>query len=101
MFMCVLCCCRDTVEGELVFLGFIVMQNRVKPESKPTIETLNKADIRSVMVTGMTHQSFLSLSLGPRMCESLWPPCCSIILPLTLVCVSSLALLCFGPRVFV
>jgi len=54
-FVVLLCWYRDAVEGELVFLGFIVMQNRVKPESKPTVETLNKADLRSVMVTGMTH----------------------------------------------
>ena len=35
-----------------MFAGLIVMQNRLKPETSPVIQTLLKANIRSVMVTG-------------------------------------------------
>ena len=40
------------VECELTFAGLIVMQNRLKPETSPVIQTLIKANIRPVMITG-------------------------------------------------
>jgi len=43
---------RDEVEKDLEFLGFIIFENPLKPGTKNTIETLNKASIRSVMCTG-------------------------------------------------
>ena len=43
---------RKTVEMDLNFLGLMVMQNQLKPESKPVIYELNKANIRTVMITG-------------------------------------------------
>ncbi|QQP40430.1 Cation-transporting ATPase, partial [Caligus rogercresseyi] len=43
---------RESVESELKFLGFLVMRNNLKEESKPVIEVLSEADIRCVMVTG-------------------------------------------------
>ena len=42
----------DVVECDLTFAGLIVMQNRLKPETSPVIQTLLKANIRPVMVTG-------------------------------------------------
>ena len=43
---------RAEVESDLKFLGFLVMQNTLKPESEPVIRQLSEADIRCVMVTG-------------------------------------------------
>lgn len=43
---------RDRVERQLLFLGFLVMENRLKPESAPIINTLQRAAIRPIMVTG-------------------------------------------------
>jgi len=43
---------RESVESHLNVLGLIIMQNKTKPESKPTLETLRQAKIRPVMVTG-------------------------------------------------
>ena len=48
----IFCCCSNVVECDLTFAGLIVMQNRLKPETSPVIQTLLKANIRSVMVTG-------------------------------------------------
>lgn len=38
----------------MVFLGFLVMRNLLKPETRPVISTLRNANIRTVMVTGRT-----------------------------------------------
>ncbi|CAH1775580.1 unnamed protein product [Owenia fusiformis] len=43
---------RDKVEVDLLFLGLIIMQNTLKPETTPVINQLNDANIRTVMVTG-------------------------------------------------
>ena len=42
---------RDLVETDLVFLGFLVMQNTLKPETAPVIQELHQADIKTVMVS--------------------------------------------------
>ena len=43
---------RTDTEYNLNFVGFAVFQNKSKPESKPTIQTLNRAQILSKMSTG-------------------------------------------------
>ncbi|KAM9978366.1 hypothetical protein ACTFIY_012109 [Dictyostelium cf. discoideum] len=43
---------RKESESNLQFLGFIIMENRVKPQSPPIIQRLQSANIRTVMVTG-------------------------------------------------
>ena len=40
------------MEKDLNFVGLVVMENRIKPETKPTIDQLHNADIKTVMVTG-------------------------------------------------
>ena len=53
----VLCVCvffRDKVECDLHFLGLLVMQNQLKPQTTPVIHTLHKASIRTIMITGET-----------------------------------------------
>lgn len=43
---------RDAAERDLIFMGFLVMKNVLKPETAPVIYSLRKANIRTVMVTG-------------------------------------------------
>lgn len=40
------------MESDLTFLGLLIMENRLKRETKPVLEELSAAHIRSVMVTG-------------------------------------------------
>ena len=44
--------CRDALESDLIFLGILIWQNRLKPESQPVIKELQKSNIRTTMVTG-------------------------------------------------
>lgn len=39
------------------FLGLIVMQNKLKPETAGVLEDLQRADIRTLMVTGWPKTS--------------------------------------------
>ena len=36
----------------MTFLGLLVLQNQLKPQTAPVIRTLKAANIRSVMITG-------------------------------------------------
>ncbi|VVC28869.1 P-type ATPase, transmembrane domain,P-type ATPase, phosphorylation site,P-type ATPase, cytoplasmic [Cinara cedri] len=42
----------ENVQCDLIFLGFLVMQNKLKPQSTQVIQQLRKANIKCVMVTG-------------------------------------------------
>ena len=46
---------REEVECDLQFLGLLVMENRLKQETKPIIRQLQDANIRTIMVTGETR----------------------------------------------
>lgn len=43
---------RSYVEQQLVFAGLVVLENKLKPETAPTLAILQRARIRCVMVTG-------------------------------------------------
>ncbi|XP_070810736.1 polyamine-transporting ATPase 13A3-like [Pituophis catenifer annectens] len=43
---------RDAIEVNMTFLGFVLLQNKLKPETVPILAELRRAAIRSVMVTG-------------------------------------------------
>jgi len=43
---------RDMVETDLIFLGFLVMQNTLKPETQGVIQELRDAALKIVMITG-------------------------------------------------
>ena len=43
---------REEAECNLTFLGFLIMQNKLKPVTVSVIETLNQANIRTIMATG-------------------------------------------------
>ncbi|KAL7631895.1 UNVERIFIED_CONTAM: hypothetical protein RMT77_017795 [Armadillidium vulgare] len=43
---------RDKVEKDLTFLGLLILQNVLKPETTPVITQMKTANIRTVMITG-------------------------------------------------
>ncbi|XP_066144609.1 polyamine-transporting ATPase 13A3-like [Euwallacea fornicatus] len=43
---------REVIETDLNFLGLIILENRLKPETFPSIQALNEANMRVIMVTG-------------------------------------------------
>ncbi|KAM4693457.1 putative cation-transporting ATPase 13A4 [Discoglossus pictus] len=48
---------REEIECDMEFLGFLILENRLKPETKPVLEELNAAKIRTVMITGDNIQT--------------------------------------------
>lgn len=61
---------REVVEADLTFLGFVILENRLKPETMPVISALNAASIKIVMVTGDNMLTALSVA---RDCDMLKP----------------------------
>ncbi|XP_034988881.2 polyamine-transporting ATPase 13A3 isoform X5 [Zootoca vivipara] len=53
---------RDAIEGNMNFLGLIVMQNKLKQETPAVLEVLHKANIRTVMVTGDNMLTAISVA---------------------------------------
>ncbi|KAK3580043.1 hypothetical protein CHS0354_028614 [Potamilus streckersoni] len=53
---------RDQVEKGLEFLGLLVMENRLKPNTEVVIKQLKDANIRTVMVTGDNMLTALSVA---------------------------------------
>ncbi|XP_070207558.1 polyamine-transporting ATPase 13A3-like isoform X2 [Littorina saxatilis] len=53
---------REQVECDLTFLGLLVMENRLKPETTPVIHQLAEANIRTIMVTGDNMLTALSVA---------------------------------------
>ncbi|XP_063775362.1 probable cation-transporting ATPase 13A4 [Pseudophryne corroboree] len=58
---------REEVEHELLFLGFLIMENKLKPETKPVIHELKSANIRTIMLTGDNIQTACTVGLGSGM----------------------------------
>ncbi|XP_075058375.1 putative cation-transporting ATPase 13A4 [Mixophyes fleayi] len=48
---------REEMECDMEFLGLLILENRLKPETKPVLEELHKANIRTVMITGDNIQT--------------------------------------------
>ncbi|CAH2356001.1 vacuolar cation-transporting ATPase Ypk9p [[Candida] railenensis] len=53
---------RDDIERDLTFAGFIIFENKLKGSTKATLDTLNKAKIRTVMCTGDNILTAISVS---------------------------------------
>ncbi|XP_070609984.1 polyamine-transporting ATPase 13A3 isoform X4 [Erythrolamprus reginae] len=53
---------RDAIEAGLDFLGLIVLQNKLKPETPDVLDDLRKANIRTVMVTGDNMLTAISVA---------------------------------------
>ncbi|THD25574.1 Cation-transporting ATPase [Fasciola hepatica] len=62
---------RERVEQDLLFLGLLVMENRLKPESAPIIRVLRNANIRPVMVTGDNMLTAVSVARDCEMIDEL------------------------------
>ena len=58
------------VEKDLEFLGFIVLENRIKKETKPVIKQLQNAKVRTIMVTGDHIQTAVSVAKECKMIPS-------------------------------
>ncbi|XP_044886109.1 probable cation-transporting ATPase 13A5 isoform X3 [Mauremys mutica] len=58
---------REEVESDLTFLGLLIMENRLKAESKPVLEELSTARIRSVMITGDNLQTAVTVAKNSGM----------------------------------
>ncbi|XP_043853629.1 probable cation-transporting ATPase 13A4 isoform X1 [Dromiciops gliroides] len=53
---------REEVESDLTFLGLLILENRLKEETKPVLEELSSAHIRTVMVTGDNLQTAVTVA---------------------------------------
>ncbi|XP_067322244.1 probable cation-transporting ATPase 13A5 [Anolis sagrei] len=61
---------RDELESGLTFLGLLVMENRLKGETRPVLEELREARIRTVMVTGDNLETAITVSRNSDMIPS-------------------------------
>uniref|UniRef100_A0A8C3L209 Cation-transporting ATPase n=1 Tax=Chrysolophus pictus TaxID=9089 RepID=A0A8C3L209_CHRPC len=61
---------REEVESDLTFLGLLIMENRLKRDTKPVLEELSAAHIRSVMVTGDNIQTAVTVAKNAGMISS-------------------------------
>uniref|UniRef100_A0A670KIZ9 Cation-transporting ATPase n=1 Tax=Podarcis muralis TaxID=64176 RepID=A0A670KIZ9_PODMU len=53
---------REQLESGLTFLGLLILENRLKSETRPVLEELSAARIRSVMVTGDNIQTAITVA---------------------------------------
>nr|XP_044627251.1 probable cation-transporting ATPase 13A4 isoform X5 [Equus asinus] len=53
---------RDKVESDLIFLGLLILENRLKEETRPVLEELISARIRTVMITGDNLQTAITVA---------------------------------------
>ncbi|MEE6501504.1 hypothetical protein FKM82_004217 [Ascaphus truei] len=53
---------REEVESDLEFLGLLILENRLKPETKPVLQELSCANIRTVMITGDNLQTAITVA---------------------------------------
>uniref|UniRef100_A0A8D0HJV4 Cation-transporting ATPase n=1 Tax=Sphenodon punctatus TaxID=8508 RepID=A0A8D0HJV4_SPHPU len=58
---------REEVDSGLTFLGLLIMENRLKEETKPVLEELSAARIRSVMITGDNLQTAVTVARNSGM----------------------------------
>jgi cation-transporting P-type ATPase 13A2 len=57
---------REEAETGLIFLGLVIMQNKLKEITTSIIEELTEANIRSIMVTGDNVLTAISVA---RQCQ--------------------------------
>ncbi|XP_069473514.1 probable cation-transporting ATPase 13A4 [Ambystoma mexicanum] len=58
---------REAVESDLTFLGLLIMENRLKSETRPVLQVLSKARIRMVMITGDNLQTAVTVAKNSEM----------------------------------
>ncbi|XP_018423131.1 PREDICTED: probable cation-transporting ATPase 13A4 isoform X1 [Nanorana parkeri] len=58
---------REVMETNLTFLGLLILENRLKPETSSVLEELSAANIRTVMVTGDNLQTAVTVGKNSGM----------------------------------
>ena len=53
---------REDIENGFTFVGFLVMENRLKTVTTSIIELLHSAHIKTIMVTGITFLALCGLN---------------------------------------
>ncbi|XP_073434756.1 probable cation-transporting ATPase 13A4 [Dendrobates tinctorius] len=53
---------REEVESDLLFLGLLILENRLKPETIPVLKEITNASIRPVMITGDNLQTAITVA---------------------------------------
>ncbi|KAG7227155.1 hypothetical protein INR49_013953 [Caranx melampygus] len=61
---------RDLLETSMEFLGLIIMQNKIKPETAGVLQELRQANIRTLMVTGDNMLTAISVARDCGMIRS-------------------------------
>ncbi|XP_022666332.1 probable cation-transporting ATPase 13A3 isoform X2 [Varroa destructor] len=64
---------RQEIESQLTMLGFIIMENRLRRQTKPVLKKLKEANIRPIMVTGDNLLTALTVARECGMIESTEP----------------------------
>lgn len=59
---------REDVERDMEFLGMIILENRLKPETEPVIGVLKQACMKLVMITGREEKEHLGLFFLGNFC---------------------------------
>ncbi|ORZ36849.1 hypothetical protein BCR44DRAFT_119419, partial [Catenaria anguillulae PL171] len=60
---------RDQIEHRLIFIGFIVFENPLKPGSRVAMESLRDANIQTIMCTGDNLLTAISVARQARLVE--------------------------------
>ncbi|KAG8581493.1 hypothetical protein GDO81_007684 [Engystomops pustulosus] len=58
---------RNEVESDLCFLGLLIMENRLKLETRPVLKELTNSRIRTVMITGDNLQTAVTVAKNSGM----------------------------------
>ncbi|CAF0758520.1 unnamed protein product [Rotaria sp. Silwood1] len=53
---------REKIEHDLIFIGLVVMENRLKPQTEGVLKILSNANIRTIMCTGDNMLTALSVA---------------------------------------
>lgn len=61
---------REEIENNLVFLGFLIMENKLKPESTEVLQDLQLCEVKCVMATGDNVLTAVSVA---RQCNIINP----------------------------
>lgn len=62
---------RDLAERNLTFLGFFILENALKQESKKVIKELTEANVRSVIITGDNAMTAIHVSRKLEICSNI------------------------------
>ena len=63
----------ESLENDLIFLGLIILQNKLKPQTLPALDILNSANIRTIMATGDAVLTGISVARECKLLESSLP----------------------------